>query len=267
MASMNNKKYTIKDIAKGCGVSTATVSYVLNDVPGQSISAETKKRILQFANMVGYVSSASAKALATGRSNNFGVFVPYPENSAHKHRLLRALAEAAERVGCQLVLLTGKCLTQQVTNMDAVFAVDVTQEEFALLGDNCFVPLLYLDGQTQNDLFYCITFDAAVLYRKALSLTGRPRAVLVCEDIRSLEFRLYLESCFDGLVTPDAAALVPGDTALVGMPPALSPGGVPLPGSCCLELPYEAYAATAVDTAIKAIAREDVPGGHHIRIG
>ena len=266
MASMNNKKYTIKDIAKGCGVSTATVSYVLNDVPGQSISAETKKRILQFANMVGYVSSASAKALATGRSNNFGVFVPYPENSAHKHRLLWTLNEAAERVGYHLVLLTGKCLTQQVTNMDAVFAIDVTQEEFALLGDNCFAPLLYLDGQTENDLFYCITFDAAVLYRKALSLTGRARAVLVCEDIKSLEFKRYLESCFDGLVTPDAAASVPGDTALVGMAPVLSPGGEPFPGSCCLELSYEAYAAAAVDTAIKAIAREDVPGGHHIRI-
>ena len=39
------KKYTMKDIAQECGVSTATVSYVLNDVPNQSISAETKKRI------------------------------------------------------------------------------------------------------------------------------------------------------------------------------------------------------------------------------
>ena len=104
------------------------------------------------------------------------------------------------------------------------------------------------------------------MYRKALSLTGRTRAVLVCEDIRSLEFRHYLEDCFDGLVTPGAAALLPGDTALVGMPQALSPGGDPLPGSCSLELPYKTYAATAVDTAIRAIAREDVPGGHHIRI-
>ena len=266
MASMNNKKYTMKDIAKECGVSTATVSYVLNDVPGQSISDETKKRILQFANMVGYVSSASAKALATGRTNNFGVFMPYPENSTHKHRLLWALAEASEKAGYHLVLLTRKCLTQQVTNMDAVFAIDIPQEEFALLGDNCFAPLLYLDGQTENDIFYCITFDAAAMYQKALSLTCRTRAVLVCEDMKSLEFRHYLEDCFDGLAAPGAAASLPDDTALVGMPQALSPGGEPLPGSCSLELPYEAYAATAVDTAIKAIAREDIPGGHHIRI-
>ena len=74
----------MKDIAKECGVSSATVSYVLNDVPNQSISADTKKRILHVANMVGYVSSASARALATGKTNNFGVYVPHIGNSTHK---------------------------------------------------------------------------------------------------------------------------------------------------------------------------------------
>ena len=72
----------MKDIAKECGVSSATVSYVLNDVPNQSISADTKKRILHVANMVGYVSSA--RALATGKTNNFGVYVPHIGNSTHK---------------------------------------------------------------------------------------------------------------------------------------------------------------------------------------
>lgn len=265
---MNNKKYTMKDIAKECGVSTATVSYVLNDVPGQSISAETKKRILQFANMVGYVSSASARALATGRTNHFGVFLPHAGNSAHKHRLLQALAEASEKAGFHLILLTGKCLTQQVTNMDAIFAVDISQEEFALLGDNCFAPLLYLDGQTENDLFYCITFDASALRQQVMAQTGRSRVVLVCEAPHSQDFRHYLDGCFDGVVTPEAAAGMSfsDDTALLELEPLLSPGGTPLPGSCSLSLPYEAYAAAAVETAIKAIAREDIPGGHHIRI-
>ena len=86
----------MKDIAKECGVSTATVS------------------------------SASARALATGKTNNFGVFVPHSGNSTHKQRLLQALAEEAEKAGYHLVLLTGKCLKQQVTNMDAVFAIDIS---------------------------------------------------------------------------------------------------------------------------------------------
>lgn len=236
------KKYTMKDIAKECGVSTATVSYVLNDVPNQSISAETKKRILHVANMVGYVSSASARALATGKTNHFGVFVPHGENSAHKQKLLQALAEEAEKAGYQLVLLTGKCLRQQVTNVDAVFAVDITEEEFTILGDNSFVPLLYLDGQIQNDLFYCITPDAAKLHRQA---EGK-RAALLWEEPHCAGYREYLLSHFTCLVAPGEA--LPEEVALV----------IP-------ALDYTLYAQKAVDAALRAMAREEATGAHHIR--
>lgn len=236
------KKYTMKDIAQDCGVSTATVSYVLNDVPNQSISAETKKRILHVANMVGYVSSASARALATGKTNHFGVFVPHGENSAHKQKLLQALAEEAEKAGYQLVLLTGKCLRQQVTNVDAVFAIDITEEEFRILGDNSFVPLLYLDGQIQNDLFYCITPDAAALRRQSAA----PKAALLWEKPNCALYRDYLLGFFSCLT--DGKAL-PGDTALV----------VP-------EIDYGLYARKAVDAARRAMAREEAAGAHHIRV-
>ncbi len=232
----------MKDIAKECGVSTATVSYVLNDVPNQSISAETKKRILHVANMVGYVSSASARALATGKTNHFGVFVPHGENSAHKQKLLQALAEEAEKAGYQLVLLTGKCLRQQVTNVDAVFAVDITEEEFTILGDNSFVPLLYLDGQIQNDLFYCITPDAAKLRRQAPGA----RAALLWEEPHCAGYREYLLSHFACLVAPGEA--LPEDVALV----------IP-------ALDYTFYAQKAVDAALRAMAREEATGAHHIR--
>lgn len=235
------KKYTMKDIAKECGVSTATVSYVLNDVPNQSISAETKKRILHVANMVGYVSSASARALATGKTNHFGVFVPHGENSAHKQKLLQALAEEAEKAGYQLVLLTGKCLRQQVTNVDAVFAVDITEEEFTILGDNSFVPLLYLDGQIENDLFYCITPDAAKLRRQAAG----ERAALLWEEPHCAGYREYLLGSFSCL-TGDGA--LPEDTALV----------IP-------DIDYSLYAQKAVDAARRAMAREEATGAHHIR--
>ena len=242
----------MKDIANECGVSTATVSYVLNDVPNQSISAETKKRILHVANMVGYVSSASARALATGRTNNFGVYVPHPGNSTHKQRLLQALAEEAEKAGYHLVLLTGKCLKAQVTNVDAVFAIDISEEDFAILGDNSFVPLLYLDGQIQNDLFYCITFDAMKLRQQAMEQSGCQKVILVCDDVQSRDYREYLLRCFDALLAPGSAAasVFDADTTVLQDP----------------ALDYSAYAKTAVATALKAIAREDESGEHHIRI-
>ena len=242
------KKYTMKDIAKECGVSTATVSYVLNDVPNQSISAETKKRILHVANMVGYVSSASARALATGKTNNFGVFVPHLGNSTHKQRLLQALAEEAEKAGYHLVLLTGKCLKSQVTNVDAVFAIDISEEDFAILGDNSFVPLLYLDGQIENDLFYCITFDAMRLRQQAVEQTGCKKVVLVCDEVHCRDYKAYLRSCFDEVT--DTAIQADANTAVLTNP----------------VLDYAAYAKAAVAAALKAIARDETPTDHHIRV-
>lgn len=240
----------MKDIAKECGVSSATVSYVLNDVPNQSISAETKKRILHVANMVGYVSSASARALATGKTNLFGVYVPYFENCEHKQRLLQALAEEAEKAGYHLVLLTGKCLTQQVTNVDAVFAIDISEEEFAVLGDNSFVPLLYLDGQIQNDLFYCVTFDAMKLRQKMQAQTGCSKVILAWDAVRSRDYRAYLLSCFENVIGRDEVISPDPDTYVLRDP----------------ELDYGAYAKAAVAAACKAIARDETPTDHHIRV-
>lgn len=262
------KKYTMKDIAKECGVSSATVSYVLNDVPNQSISAETKKRILHVANMVGYVSSASARALATGKTNNFGVYVPHCGNSIHKQRLLQALAEEAEKAGYHLVLLTGKCLKAQVTNVDAVFAIDISEEDFAILGDNSFVPLLYLDGQIKNDLFYCITFDAVKLRDRAIALSGCSKVVCICDEIQSRDYKAYLEGIFDGIVPFDSAAARTEDTDTVFLrTDAYAAGNCQiLLGSGEFPLDYSAYAKTAVDTALKAIARDESIRDHHIRI-
>jgi DNA-binding LacI/PurR family transcriptional regulator len=51
------------------GVSRATVSYVLNDTPRQTISADTRERVLRAAAELGYAPSAAARTLRTGRSD------------------------------------------------------------------------------------------------------------------------------------------------------------------------------------------------------
>jgi DNA-binding LacI/PurR family transcriptional regulator len=61
-------RVTISDVAAASGVSRATVSFVLRDSPGQSISAATRERVRQTARDLGYVPHAIARALREGTS-------------------------------------------------------------------------------------------------------------------------------------------------------------------------------------------------------
>lgn len=60
---------TSADVAKEAGVSRATVSYVLNETPGQSIPEPTRQRVLDAAQRLGYLPNAGARALRLGRGD------------------------------------------------------------------------------------------------------------------------------------------------------------------------------------------------------
>jgi LacI family transcriptional regulator, repressor for deo operon, udp, cdd, tsx, nupC, and nupG len=65
----------IDEVAKAAGVSTATVSRALS---GRGpVSPRTRERVLAAAADLGYVVSASASSLASGRTRNIGVLVPH----------------------------------------------------------------------------------------------------------------------------------------------------------------------------------------------
>ena len=57
------RRVTSADVAERAGVSRATVSYVLNDRPGQSIPEGTRRRVLAAAEELDYVPNHSARAL------------------------------------------------------------------------------------------------------------------------------------------------------------------------------------------------------------
>ena len=59
---------TLKDVAAASGVSRATVSFVLNDTPNQTISEATRERILQVVRDLGYKPHGIARALREGSS-------------------------------------------------------------------------------------------------------------------------------------------------------------------------------------------------------
>ena len=62
---------TIKEIAKKCGVSVATVSNILNGKPGASEA--TRELVLKTAEKMEYMPSYVAKSLKTRNTRNIGV--------------------------------------------------------------------------------------------------------------------------------------------------------------------------------------------------
>lgn len=74
---------SIKDVAKEAGVSIATVSRVLNDV--DVVNEETKKKVLEAINKLGYRPNIVARSLKTQKTSTIGIIIPdissqfYPE--------------------------------------------------------------------------------------------------------------------------------------------------------------------------------------------
>jgi len=65
---------SIDDVARAAGVSTATVSRALRDLP--NVSEVTRQTVRSTAERLGYVASVGASGLATGRTLAMGVVVP-----------------------------------------------------------------------------------------------------------------------------------------------------------------------------------------------
>jgi LacI family transcriptional regulator len=77
------RRPTQNDVAVLAGVSRATVSYVLNGLTDNGrvlISEETRKKVVEVIDELGYVPDASAQALRTGNTKNIGLIIPDMDN-------------------------------------------------------------------------------------------------------------------------------------------------------------------------------------------
>ena len=95
------KRSTIKQVARAAGVSTQTVSRVINDRP--DVAPETRKRVQEVIDKLGYQPSALARSLIQQRTYTLGVVT-----AGLKHygpsRTLNGITSKAEELGYALLL-------------------------------------------------------------------------------------------------------------------------------------------------------------------
>jgi DNA-binding LacI/PurR family transcriptional regulator len=102
--SSSRRRVTSADVARESGVSRATVSYVLNGAANQSISPQTRRRVLDAARQLGYTPYAPARALRAGRSDVVLFLIPEWPIGAAIASLIEQLSLALAEKGLTLVV-------------------------------------------------------------------------------------------------------------------------------------------------------------------
>lgn len=154
---------TIKEVAAVAGVSTQTVSRVVNERP--DVSPETRKRVQEVIKELSYQPSALARSLISQRSHTLGV-VTAGLRYIGPSRTLSGIASAAEEAGYSLLL-------KELPNFDSNEITPIFQALFSRhvdgiiwavpeIGENrkwvnnppsdIAVPLVYLTMEPQKNI-------------------------------------------------------------------------------------------------------------------
>jgi LacI family transcriptional regulator len=105
---------TSADVARRAGVSRTTVSYVLNENGDRNghVSEETRAKVLQAAQDLGYSTHRSARALRKGQSEELCIIVDLPL-TVHRTELVVSLQEHAFRYGYPSVVYFSHSLSPE----------------------------------------------------------------------------------------------------------------------------------------------------------
>ncbi len=144
---------TARAVAEATGVSRTSVSFAFNDP--SKISAETRRKILEEADRIGYAPHPIARMLTNGVTNTLGLLLPQPipeilENPYY-NLFLRGVGQVCHREGLTLLLtppLRGSMLTAipyAAVDGFVVTGLDVDRGEVAAL-QRRRVPFVLVDS-------------------------------------------------------------------------------------------------------------------------
>ncbi|MDX1378891.1 MAG: LacI family DNA-binding transcriptional regulator [Anaerolineales bacterium] len=147
------RRVTSTDVARESGVSRATVSYVLNNDQRQTISPETRERVLKAVQKLGYQPFAPARILRTGYSNLVLAVIQFEQIDPNIARDLKYLEAGLNEQGFTLICYVGwhnrQSSTHPSTNLTPaviVSFVDARDPAEAAFLQQFNVPVLSLNN-------------------------------------------------------------------------------------------------------------------------
>ncbi len=104
---------TIRDVAKTAGVSTATVSYVLNNKP---VHPDKEKKVLDAIEKLNYIPNSAARGLRSKKNNTIGLVIPDITNPFYPN-LAKGCQDAFKEKGYTLMMYNTDEQQNQIPNI------------------------------------------------------------------------------------------------------------------------------------------------------
>lgn len=190
-SNMGKKRVSMRQIAKECGCSLATVSYALNHSGQAKISSATRLRIIETAKRLNY----SPRRAARSRPARAAILVSSvpgqgPGRRAALMDLAGELTEQLARRDIPAVVLELEGLAEQWRQVQklspgVLFMLDRGSGGVAHLDPPCVQPIIFVDSDNDDPLYYKVLPDYPSLIHRASELLGEPNPFLMLEGVRS----------------------------------------------------------------------------------
>ena len=129
------KRATLADVAQLAGLSTTTVSMVLNDRPNTRLSAEAAERVRAAAAKLNYRPNPAARGLRLGKTRTVGFISDEVTITRYASAMIRGLLEVAEeRDHTVLITESGRQLDRISSALDLMLDRQADGIVFRLMG-------------------------------------------------------------------------------------------------------------------------------------
>jgi LacI family transcriptional regulator len=225
---VNKKKdITIYDIADRLSISAATVSRALQN--HRSVNEETRKKVLQTANKLGYQYNTFARNLRMKSTNTIG-FLVHELNSNFITSVLAGVEKITTKAGYDLIIAHSSesyskeaanalnLFHKRVDGVIASLAFDTNDLEHFKVFNKKGIPLVFFDRVEKGSLHTAVVIDnykAGYEATSHLIKQGCKKIVIVTaslnRNVYADRFRGYKDALFDNNITYDEKLLIIND--------------------------------------------------------
>lgn len=200
---MGEKKVSMRQIAKICGCSLATVSYALNHTGQGKISSATRLRIIDTAKQLNYPTTRTTR----GKKNRAAILVTRLHGESVGRRLqlsdlaMQLEAQLLERGIPSVILRLGDLVEDWrkilAVSPSVIFVLDGGCKAVAHVNPPCVTPIIFVDCDNDDPLYYKILPDYPSLVCQAKTCLGREDLFLLSEPVRSGQLMTLITQSFD----------------------------------------------------------------------